>query len=89
MMQQDKPDDFVIATGETNSLEKFVETTFDLAERNWREHVVADPALLRPTDLMIGSANPTKAREQLGWKAQYKMQDVVRMMIEAEKEHGY
>lgn len=85
ILQHEKPDDFVIATGETNSLEKFVETAFSLLGLSWRDYVVIDNVLLRPTDLMIGRGNPTKAHEQLGWKVRYKMQDVVRMMIESER----
>ena len=85
MMQQDRPDDYVIATGESHSLEEFIETAFSILGLKWRDHVSADPLLLRPTDLMFGRANPSKAYNQLGWKAQYKMHDVVRMMVEAEQ----
>jgi len=52
---------------------------------DWREHVVIDASLLRPTDIAVGRGNPSKAREQLGWQAQYKMKDLVRMMIEAKR----
>lgn len=88
MLQQEKPDDFVVATGEINSLEDFVETAFSALGLDWREHVVQDPGLLRPTELAAGRGNSAKARAQLGWQARYRMRDVVRMMVEAEKSPG-
>jgi GDPmannose 4,6-dehydratase len=86
MLQQDKPADFVIATGESHSLEDFVETAFSSLGLDWKERVVSDPTLLRPTDITVGRANPARARELLGWQARYRMRDVVRMMVEAERE---
>lgn len=83
ILQQDKPDDFVIATGETNRLEDFVAEAFRLVGLDWRKHVETDPALLRPTDLAVGRANPAKARATLGWAAKYRMRDVVREMVAA------
>lgn len=84
MSQLERPADFVIATGETHSLEEFVAKTFDCVGLSWRDHVVTDPGLLRPTDLLVGEANPARAREVLGWRARYRMSDVVEMMVEAE-----
>lgn len=83
MLQQDEPDDYVIGTGETNSLQDFVSAVFSRLGMNWRDHVEYNPDLLRPTDILISRANPAKAKEKLGWQAQYKMTDVVRMMVEA------
>jgi GDPmannose 4,6-dehydratase len=83
ILQQETPDDFVIATGETHRLEDFVAEAFRLVGLDWREHVETDPALLRPTDLAVGRANPAKAREKLGWEAKFKMRDVVREMVAA------
>ena len=89
MLQEEKPDDFVIATGESHSLEEFISAAFSFAGLPWHDYVVVDPALYRPTDLMVGRANPSKAYKLLGWKARHKMQDVVRMMMEAEqKDNG-
>lgn len=82
MLQQDRPDDYVIATGETSRQEDFVAEAFHQVGLDWRDHVESDPTLLRPTDLKIGRANPEKAREQLGWVADSKMSDVVRQMVE-------
>ena len=84
MLQQEKPDDYVIATGESHTLEQFVESAFGCVGLNWRDYVVIDPELLRPTDITVGRANPTKALEHLKWQSRYKMPDVVRMMIAAE-----
>ena len=85
ILQQDQADDFVIATGESHKLEEFVEASFSCVGLDWHDHVVIDPLLFRPTDLNIGKGNPAKAREKLGWRAKHGMQDVVRMMVEAEQ----
>jgi len=84
MLQQEKADDYVIATGETLSLEDFVAAAFSAVGLQWKDYVTTDENLLRPADLAISRANPEKARKELGWSAKYKMPDVVRMMIEAE-----
>ncbi len=85
MLQQEKPDDYVIATGESNKLEDFVAEAFACVNLNWRDHVISDRSLYRPTDIAVGRGHPAKAREVLGWQAKYKMQDVVRMMIAAKQ----
>jgi GDPmannose 4,6-dehydratase len=82
MLQQDNPDDYVIATGESSKLEDFVAAAFASVGLNWQDHVISDRSLLRPTDLAISRGNPSKAKEKLGWQAQYKMPDIVRMMVE-------
>jgi len=86
MLQQEQPDDYVIATGETHKLEDFVAMAFSVSDLDWKDHVEFDRNLLRPTDLAIGKANPRKAKEKLHWSAKYKMQDVVKMMIDNEKD---
>jgi len=85
MLQHDIPDDYVIATGETNRLENFVDEAFTSLGLNWREHVITNRNLFRPTDILTVSANPGKAARKLGWKARYKMRDGARMMVEEEK----
>jgi GDPmannose 4,6-dehydratase len=82
MLQQDEPDDYVIATGESSSLEEFVAVAFAVADLDWQDHVVIDKSLLRPTDLAAGKGNSIKAKEKFGWQAKYKMSDIVKMMIE-------
>jgi GDPmannose 4,6-dehydratase len=86
MLQQPIASDFVIATGHTSSLKDFLATAFAHFNFNWQDHVVFDPTLARPSDIPRGAANPAKAREQLGWQAQHRMPDVVRLMIEAQLE---
>jgi GDPmannose 4,6-dehydratase len=81
MLQQPNPSDFVIATGNTHKLGNFVEATFSHLGLDWREHVSTDPSLLRPSDILVSSANPAKAKETLGWAAKYTMSDVVHIMI--------
>ena len=83
MLQEEKPDDYVIATGESYKLEEFVAQAFACVGLNWENHVISDRSLLRPTDLAISKANPRKAKEKLGWEARYKMPDIVKMMIQA------
>lgn len=81
MLQQDQPEDFVIATGETNTLEEFIEAVFQAVELDWHEHVVTDPALLRPSEIMVSRGNPAKALRRLGWQATRKMRDVITLII--------
>lgn len=81
MLQQEQPDDYVIATGESCKLEQFVAEAFACVGLNWQNHVVSDQSLLRPTDLAISRGNPAKAKNKLGWQAQYKMSDIVKMMV--------
>jgi len=81
MLQQNEPDDFVIATGETNKLKDFIKIAFELVNLNWEEYVISDKSLLRPTDLAIGKANPNKALIKLGWKATKNIHEVVQGMM--------
>lgn len=83
MLQQDQPEDYVIATGEVNSLESFVDEAFRYFDLNWREHVRQSESYIRPTDPMVVAGNPEKAKVKLGWSAKYRMKDVVRAMIES------
>lgn len=85
ILQHNKPDDFVIATGESNSLKDFVEHTFMKLGLTWQDHIEINPQLFRPTDLTISKANPSKANKVLNWKAQKRMQHIIDLMIEAEK----
>jgi GDPmannose 4,6-dehydratase len=81
MLQQDHPDDYLIATGHTHTLEEFTAQAFACVDLDWREHVVIDPTLFRPADITISRGNPAKAKRCLNWLAQYSMPDVVRMMV--------
>ena len=84
MLQQENPEDFVIATGETNKLADLVREAFDRVNLNWEDHVTTSDTLFRPTDILTVRADPGKAKRKLGWKAKFKMKDVVRMMVEEE-----
>jgi GDPmannose 4,6-dehydratase len=84
MLQQDEPQDFVIATGRSHTLEEFVELAFKEVDLDWRDHVRVDSQLFRPTDLQHSNANPGRAREILGWRAANGMKEVVKNMIAAE-----
>jgi GDPmannose 4,6-dehydratase len=85
MLQQPTPSDFVIATGETRKLSEFVQEAFACVGLEWKEHVQIDYDLFRPTDLIVGRADPSRAENVLGWNAEKFMPDVVRLMIEVEK----
>ena len=84
MLQQDKPDDYVIATGETYSVREFLEETFRLLKLDWKEHVQTDPRYLRPAevDLLLGDAS--KARAKLSWRPKVDFKGLVRMMVESD-----
>jgi GDPmannose 4,6-dehydratase len=85
MLQQDQPDDYVIATGESNTLKDFISAVFFCLGLKWEEHVEIDPALFRPTDILHIKADPGRASRKLGWTAEYRMRDVARMMVEDEQ----
>lgn len=83
MLQQDKPQDFVIATGTTITLEEFVKTAFEQANLTWKDHIIQDPGLFRPTDLAIGRADPSRAQKTLAWSASTKGVEVVKKMYQS------
>jgi GDPmannose 4,6-dehydratase len=82
MLQQEEPDDYVIATGQTHSVQEFLEKAFDLVGVDWREVVEQDPRYLRPSevDLLLGDAS--KAREKLGWQPSVPFEELVQRMVE-------
>jgi GDPmannose 4,6-dehydratase len=84
MLQQDVPDDFVIATGTTHPLKHYIQLAFGYLNMDWENHVVSDTTLLRPTELLLGRANPAKAAEVLGWRAKHTLEFTVKEMIESE-----
>jgi GDPmannose 4,6-dehydratase len=81
MLQQESPDDYVIATGETITLQDFVDSAFRFHKLNWQDFVIHDASLFRPTDIVISRANPTKVWEVLKWKAKIKAELVIRAML--------
>jgi GDPmannose 4,6-dehydratase len=84
MLEQPSPQDYIIATGESHTLTQFVETAFQLIDKDWRAYVSIDKQLMRPTDILRTKINPSKAATSLGWKAKNGMKEVVRMMLDDE-----
>jgi GDPmannose 4,6-dehydratase len=84
ILQQDTPEDFIIATGVSSTLQDFVRTAYELIDMNWRDYVTVDNTLLRPSEILHSRMNPALAAERLGWKATYTMKEVVRAMFEEE-----
>lgn len=82
MLQQNTPEDYVIATGESNSLSDFVDTAFKIHGLDWMKHVDISTDFYRPTDIDHSLGNPSKALNKLHWSAKYKMRDVVILMSE-------
>lgn len=84
MLQQDKPEDFVISTGETHTVQELVEIAFGHVGLNWRDYVVIDPKFVRPAevDLLLGDCS--KAKEKLGWKLEVGFEDLVKMMVQSD-----
>lgn len=84
MLQQDKPDDYVIATNETHSIRDFLQLAFNYVNLNWEDYVEFDPRYLRPAevDLLIG--DPAKAKKQLGWEPSVTFEQLVALMVEAD-----
>jgi GDPmannose 4,6-dehydratase len=84
MLQQDKPDDYVIATGETHTVREFLEVTFELLDLDWQKYVKFDERYMRPAevDLLIG--DPSKAKKQLGWEPKVKFRELTKIMVEAD-----
>lgn len=81
MMHQSRPEDFVIATGESYSLKDFVKETFDQLGLDWEKYCKIDEELIRPADLAVSKADPSKARQILKWNAHKKMKEVIAEMI--------
>lgn len=84
ILQGDRPRDYVIATGKSFSLQEFVELSFNEVGLNWQNYVETDESLLRPSEILISKGNPRRAQECLGWRAQYKTPDIVKLMISSE-----
>jgi GDPmannose 4,6-dehydratase len=86
MLQQDEPDDYVIATGKTHSVQKFVSEAFSCVGLNWREFIEIDPKYYRPAEVDCLIGDPTKAKNSLGWEAETQFKDLVRLLVDADLE---
>ena len=82
MLQQDVPDDYVIATGETHTVREFVEQAFEYVGLNYRDYVTIDPRFIRPAEVEVLLGNPEKARTKLGWAPEVNFEQLVHMMME-------
>jgi GDPmannose 4,6-dehydratase len=84
MLQQDEPDDYVVASQATHSVREFAELAFDLAGLDYRDYVVTDPQLYRPAEVDLLVGNPAKARSRLGWSLSTTLESLVREMVESD-----
>jgi len=84
MLQQDKPDDYVVATNETHSVKEFIQETFGLLNLDWEKYVKYDQRYERPAEVELLIGNPAKAKRQLGWEPKVKFKELVKIMTEAD-----
>jgi GDPmannose 4,6-dehydratase len=86
MLQQERPDDYVVATGETHTVQKLVETAFAAVDLDWRAYVKQDPRFMRPAEVDLLVGDPGKAKAELGWEPLVGFDELVRMMVDADLE---
>jgi GDPmannose 4,6-dehydratase len=86
MLQQDTPDDYVIASDETHSVRELCEIAFARVDLDWQEHVKVDPKFYRPAEVHLLLGDSTKARKALGWVPSVTFRDLVRIMVDADME---
>ena len=86
MLQQDEPDDFVIATGQTRTIREFCQVAFDRAGLDWEKYVIVDERFLRPAEVNILLGDPAKAREKLGWQPETSFEKMVQQMVDRDLE---
>ncbi|WP_374548064.1 GDP-mannose 4,6-dehydratase, partial [Rhodoblastus sp.] len=86
MLQQDRPEDYVVATGRTSSVRRFCELAFAHVGRKMEDHVVVDPRYLRPAEVEVLLGDPAKAKEKLGWTAKTSLEQLVAEMVDADIE---
>lgn len=93
MLQQESPDDYVVGTGKTHSIQDLCEAAFSHVGLNWHDYVYQDPRFMRPADVDLLISDPSKAAKVLGWKPKYSFADLIKMMVDADmatlkKEHN-
>jgi GDPmannose 4,6-dehydratase len=84
MLQQDQPDDYVVGTGQTHSIRELCAVAFSYVGLDWQDHVVVDPTLIRPADVELLTADPSKARRLLGWQPTISFEELIHMMVDAD-----
>jgi GDPmannose 4,6-dehydratase len=88
MLQQEQPDDYVIATGETHSVKEFLEEAFSCVGLDWQDYVKVDPKYFRPAEVDLLLGDPSKAAQKLGWKPKVTFKELVRIMVDADMQDG-
>ena len=84
MLQQDQPENFVLATGRTHSVQRFIELAFQAVNLDYQLYVVQDPLLMRPADVDLLVGDASKAREKLGWEPTITFEEMVKLLVDAE-----
>ena len=84
MLQQEKPDDYVVATNETHSIREFLEVAFSHAGLDWNKYVEIDPRYFRPAEVELLIGDYSKAKQKLGWEPKTKFTELVKLMVEAD-----
>ena len=84
MLQQEYPDDYVVGTGETHSVRELCEVAFSHAGLDWQDYVVQDPRFMRPAEVDLLVADPSKARRMLGWKQAVSFRELTEMMVDSD-----
>lgn len=84
MLQQDAPDDYVVATGQTHSVERLLDVAFNCVGLNWHDYAVQDPLFMRPAEVDLLVGDPSKAKEKLGWEPKVSFEELIAMMVESD-----
>jgi GDPmannose 4,6-dehydratase len=84
MLQQERPQDYVIGTGETHSVKEFLEEVFAYVELDWKEYIKIDPKYFRPTEVNLLRADASKAREELDWSPRVTFKELVKIMVDSD-----
>jgi GDPmannose 4,6-dehydratase len=84
MLQQDEADDYVVATGETHSVERLLDVAFDCVGLNWKDYAVQDPRFMRPAEVDLLVGDPKKAKEKLGWTPEVSFEQLIGMMVDSD-----
>jgi GDPmannose 4,6-dehydratase len=84
VLQHDRPDDFVISTGDMHTVREFVDIAFAMVGRDWREHIEFDPRYLRPTEVDELQGDASKAARELGWRPRTSFRELIRLMLESD-----
>lgn len=87
MLQQDRPDDYVVGTGETHSVRELCQVAFGRLDLDWEKYVVVDPQFIRPAEVDLLVSDPAKARQELGWEPQVSFEALIEMMVDSDLAH--